>query len=232
MASLFISFFWSAVLVDMAASQSQLGQDKWVLSKFAAPRYFLEVGANDGIVLSNTYELEKAGWNGMCVDPFPQNHEHRRSKLVVAAVAASVKNVTFHRAGVYGGIKDNLGLHAFEALKGDAIKTTTRTLGEVLATEQAPSHIDYFSLDTEGSEYDILSTFPFWNYTFGVITVEHNNEEPKKSMIRELLNYHGYMLEREVEFDDWFVSKCVSGKVVPTSRHHRTARSRAGRKDV
>ena len=62
--------------------------------------------------------------------------------------------------------------------------------------------------------------------------MEHNNEEPKRSMIRELLNYHGYMLEREVEFDDWFVSKGVSGKGKPTSRHHRTAHSRAGRKGM
>ena len=69
--------------------------------------------------------------------------------------------------------------------------------------------------------------------------MEHNNEEPKKSMIRELLNYHGYMLERDVGleqgvlgFDDWFVSKCVSGQGMPTSGLHRTARSRAGRKDV
>ena len=214
---MFLHSLWLAAAVvvgsglRIALCQSQLGQDRWVLSKFATPRYFLEVGANDGVALSNTYELEKAGWTGLSIDPFPKNREQRHTKLVVAAVASSVRNVTFVRADEYGGIKEHLGLHAAKALTSEAVTLTTRTLTEILETENAPSYIDYMSLDTEGSEYDILSSFPFWKYTLGLISVEHNNEEPKKSMIRELLDYHGYMLERQVDFDDWFVSRCVPG---------------------
>ena len=218
----------AACLVHLALAQSQLGQDSWVLSKFGGPRFFLDVGANDGVLLSNTYELENAGWTGLCIDPFPQNHQHRRAKVVEAAVAASVRNVTFHRADEVSGIKDYLGTHAELALQGQPVILTTRTLGEILDTENAPSYIDYMSLDTEGSEYDILSTFPFWKYRFGLISVEHNREEPKKTMVRELLDYHGYMLEREVEIDDWFVSKCVASKGEPAIRHRRSALRRGG----
>jgi hypothetical protein len=44
---------------------------------------------------------------------------------------------------------------------GRVMAMETRTLESVLDEAHAPDYIDYMSLDTEGSELDILSTFPF-----------------------------------------------------------------------
>ncbi|MBK7635080.1 MAG: FkbM family methyltransferase [Saprospiraceae bacterium] len=52
-------------------------------------------------------------------------------------------------------------------------------------------HIDYLSIDTEGSEYDILSSFNFDRYTFGIITVEHNYTA-YRDRIKDLLESKGY----------------------------------------
>lgn len=213
---------------------SQIGQDEWVLSLFGGPRYFVDIGANDGHMLSNTVKLEQAGWHGVCIDPFPSNHEDRKCTLIKAAVAGSARNVTFLEAGTGGGIDDLLGVNKGLVDRSKAVHLTTRTLEDILQEVNAPSYIDYLSLDSEGSELDILSTFPFWKYRFGAVTIETNGEEPKRTQIRQLMRYHGYILEREaLGQDDWFVSSCASpSKVASFDVRYvdgRTSKSRMAR---
>jgi len=54
---------------------SQAGQDYWVYGEvFNEKRngFFLDIGAHDGIYLSNTLLLEKRyGWNGICIEGNP-----------------------------------------------------------------------------------------------------------------------------------------------------------------
>ena len=57
---------------------SQSGQDKWIVEKLFAGKQkgtFVDIGANDGITFSNTYFLEKMGWNGLAVEPIPSAYE-------------------------------------------------------------------------------------------------------------------------------------------------------------
>ena len=53
----------------------------------------------------------------------------------------------------------------------------------------------------------------FHRYTVGVITVEHNYDEPKRTQIRELLQRAGYVWAREVKWDDWFVHQSLAGRL-------------------
>ena len=41
-------------------------------------------------------------------------------------------------------------------------------------------------------------------YTFGLIDVEHNYIEPRRTQIRELLTSNGYVYIRENQFDDCY----------------------------
>ena len=188
---------------------SQFKQDEWVLS-MTRTRFFLDVGANDGEFENNTFELEKAGWTGICIDARPKNTESRRAKYIAAALASSERNVTF----VHKQISGHSGIHEMLLDQNKKQKSAehvevmqTRILADILDEHKAPKFIDYMSLDTEGAEYDILSSFPFYRYKFGLITVEHNFQEPKRSMIRQLLDFHGYRIAKEVSVDDWFVNK-------------------------
>ena len=57
---------------------SQLGQDLEVLSFYKNKQngYFVEIGASDGIKLSNTYLLEtKYNWKGICAEPIPDKYK-------------------------------------------------------------------------------------------------------------------------------------------------------------
>ena len=78
----------------------------------------------------------------------------------------------------------------------------TKTLTEVMDEHKAPRYIDYLSLDTEGSELEVLKGIDFKKYIFGYITVEHNLKEPIRSEIREFLYSKGYVFSRWNRFDD------------------------------
>ena len=66
--------------------------------------------------------------------------------------------------------------------------------------------VDLVSIDTEGSEYDILSTVDFDRWSFRVMTVEHNHE-PQRDQVVALLTSKGYrrVFEAVSRFDDWYV---------------------------
>ncbi len=82
----------------------------------------------------------------------------------------------------------------------------TISLSDLLDKYAAPRIVDYLSIDTEGSEYEILNGFNFEKYQFRVITCEHNFA-PQRDSIFALLSRHGYQrkFEQWSEFDDWYV---------------------------
>lgn len=186
---------------------SQLGQDEWVLSKFPTG-YFVDVGCYQAVYWSNTYLLEENGWKGIGIDPFPLFFESRKNTILEKAVIYDVENldVEFALSDEYSGIVNDINLHKNKIEGKPREKFKTQLLANILEKHQAPNFIEYLSLDTEGSEYKILSTFPFDKYKFGCITVEHNFEEPRRQQIRDLLFKNGYILAKEAQWDDWFSS--------------------------
>ena len=84
------------------------------------------------------------------------------------------------------------------------IIVNTITLNDLLEKYNSPAFIDYLSLDTEGSELEILKSVNFKMYTFGLIDVEHNFIEPRRSQIRQLLTCNGYVYLRENQWDDCY----------------------------
>ena len=84
----------------------------------------------------------------------------------------------------------------------------TISLQDMLKKYNAPKQIDYLSIDTEGSEFEILSSFNFDEYDIKIITCEHNYTSMRKK-IYSLLTKNGY--ERKYNkyslFDDWYVKR-------------------------
>ena len=82
----------------------------------------------------------------------------------------------------------------------------TVSLNDLLAFWEAPRRIDYLSLDTEGSELDILQHFDFAAHDVRLITVEHNHTA-RRQPILELLTARGYRRKFETlsSVDDWYV---------------------------
>ncbi|MEO7100504.1 MAG: FkbM family methyltransferase [Luteolibacter sp.] len=205
---------WLAELRKRASSQIE--QDLWVLEKTSYKRggYFVEFGATNGILLSNTYLLEKEfGWHGLCAEPnptfFDELKKNRLCTVTNACIGAvSGELVEFIFAEVYGGMARDADSDNHKAKReayretGDTAILTTISLHDFLKAHDAPVTIDYLSIDTEGSEFSILEKFPFDQWDVRLLTIEHNFTEQRKS-IRNLLESHGYLCQ-EAQWDDWY----------------------------
>lgn len=205
---------WLAELSNRTTSQ--IGQDMWVLEKTSYKRggYFVEFGATNGILLSNTYLLEKEfAWRGLCAEPNPSSFlelkENRLCTVSNACIGAITgEQVEFIFAEAYGGMardadNDNhKGKREAYRNAGDTAILTTISLHDFLTEHNSPKIIDYISIDTEGSEFSILETFPFEQWDIRLMTIEHNFTE-KRPKIRRLLEARGYLCQ-EAEYDDWY----------------------------
>jgi hypothetical protein len=204
------NIFLSAMeALHIVSYPSQMGQDKWV-SETVFPGvttgFFLDVGSAGGVFLSNTVALERKGWTGICIDPFPSQMEGRTCKMLKEVVSGETgQHVTFHTAGILGGIADHLNTHKTEAEQSQPVEFITVALGEILERENAPRFIHFMSLDIEGAEFEALRSIHFDKYTFGALAIEHNFEEPKRTNILRLLEGHGYKRSHIWSHDDFYV---------------------------
>jgi len=177
---------------------SQIGQDSWILDKVVNPGFFVDIGAYDGVAFSNTLRLEQAGWTGICAEPLPSMFD-----AMVKARDCTCRRVAVHsRSGEalrFRVSEMDSGIEAYlPSVPNDwpAIEVQTISLNDLLEQDGAPSRIDYISLDTEGSELEILSTFDFDRWNVANWTVEHNDyryghNERSKELIR-IFSRYGY----------------------------------------
>ena len=200
-------------------SMSQLRQDLFVLCEtdFMRGGYFVEFGATNGHSLSNTHLLEKEfSWSGILAEPalvwHSELHANRPNssieELCVWSDSDSLLEFSettdpeLSTLDFFGSIDHSVA----KARKVRSYNVQTISLLDLLRKYNAPKHIDYLSIDTEGSEFEILNSFDFTEYSFGVITCEHNYGI-NRERIHKLLCRNGYSrkLEKLSLFDDWYV---------------------------
>jgi len=194
-------------------SYAQLSQDYAVLQYYYYKRngFFVDIGAYDGTYLSNTYLLESRwGWTGICAEPLPteftQLTKVRPESICVNQAVFSIGDIEidYAVAGLFSGIVEYLDCHK-EFKTAPRIKVQTITLNDLLTRYNAPSYIEYLSLDTEGTELEILKSVDFNKYRFGLIHLEHNAMEPIRTEIRTFLEAKGYQFRRENQWDDEYI---------------------------
>ncbi len=212
--------FLAHCLERFPQSKAHLLQDLYVTYKLANKKggFFVEFGATDGIFLSNTYYLEKnLGWQGVLAEPFPKWRDplrsNRSAKIDYRCVwRESGKKLEFLAANRYPELS-SLKSFAANDLHADArlidaetLIVETISLNDLLLEHAAPGMIDYLSIDTEGSEFDILDSFDFEKFKIRVITVEHNFKPEIRESIRRLLEAQGFVREFEMfsKADDWY----------------------------
>jgi FkbM family methyltransferase len=197
-------------------SKSQLKQDLFVLLELDFKRngFFVEFGATNGIGLSNSYLLEKEFlWDGIVAEPAKVWHKdlrtNRSCNIETNCVWRDSDSVLTFNEGDDAELS-TIADYAESDFHNRTVESTYQvksiSLNDLLSKYNAPEIIDYLSIDTEGSEYEILKSFDFNKYKFNVITCEHNFA-PIREKIYKLLTDNGYVrkyigLSR---WDDWYV---------------------------
>lgn len=201
----------------LGKSKAQLRQDLFVLSELNFKRngYFVEFGATNGMALSNTYMLEKEfGWTGILAEParcwHDDLHVNRTSHVDSRCIWRNTGSVlAFNEVDIPElssiGSQGLMDLHRKARTKGTTYNVDTVSLLDLLKGYDAPQDIDYLSIDTEGSEFEILNAFDFSKFQIRVITCEHNFTS-KREQVFDLLTSKGYMrkFEHISRFDDWY----------------------------
>jgi FkbM family methyltransferase len=172
--------------------------------------FFVEVGANDPFLLSQTWILEQKGWSGVLVEPLAaccaDLRRHRNARVVQVACGAphQIGTATFHVAGA----RSSLVRNAFDAnVRYEATETVqVVTLTEVLQQVAAPSVIDFLSIDTEGTEGDVLKGLDLTRFQPTLILVEYHVHS--LALHRQLYNM-GYKLIRRTKDNNWYIPRTM-----------------------
>ena len=204
---------------------SQYGQDEYLHQQFFADKkdgVFVEIGAHDGVKFSNTLFFEKQGWRGLCVEPIFerfQELEKNRNCHCVHGVAFNRKgNVQFKQVSGYAEMLSGI-TYEYDPRHKQRIERETKHHGGEVKTILVPSyrletlldkynmtHIDYMSIDTEGSELGVLHGINFRKVQIDVIGIEENYPDTF-TPIQTFLQHRGYRLHTKIGCDCIFVLK-------------------------
>ena len=209
---------------------SQYGQDqkimKWLYSERVSdeqfydltgdePRkgVFIELGAGDGLDKSNSLAFEeKLGWTGLLIEASPslysQLQQNRPNATCVRACAAgSAIEKVFAEDGLSGG---TIAIQ-LQNENSTWISVTCQSLSSLIDMHLGDrgSHIDYLSLDVEGSELEILRSFNFHKHKVDVISIEVPDFLPEimYKRLSKLLIRNGYRFLERIVIDEIWVRR-------------------------
>ena len=219
---------------DKKNIKSQLYQDVFasfiIGNKF--DKTFLEFGATNGLDLSNTFMLEASfGWKGVLSEPSPQWHtslkvNRKNSNIITKCIwTESNKKLDFFESDagelstlsnyLENDIKSMPGNTRLRKKSGKLIKVETISLNDVIKNyfqNKAPS---YISIDTEGSEFEILNFFDFKKFKPVLFTIEHNFTKSQIEIDNLMISKNYIRVFREITaFDAWYVLKDVYNELI------------------
>ncbi len=205
----FLLFSFIFVVPLQAAYTSQIGQDRFLNERFFKNKrdgLFIDIGANDGIKHSNSYFFEKElGWSGICFEPLPwafaKLEQNRGCICINACVAKNPGVVDF--IAVKGAPEQLSGMvktydpRHLRRLKFELVRDGgTYSISKInavslnaIAAQHGIDHVDFLSVDTEGSELIILKSIDYEKMTIDAIAVENNYKTDK---IRPFLESKGF----------------------------------------
>lgn len=192
--------------------------------------FYVELGAHDGALASNTYYFElNKGWKGVLIEPSPNlflscNSRRGLNNFVFCNACVPfdfkedfVQMKYLSSMTISDGLELDLGDYNEFIERGDkglidgecsfVFGAKSATLTSLLDESNAPSLIDFISLDVEGAELDVLKGLDFGKYNFKYMVVECRD-------VKRLTNYlsnYGYGLEEKMTHHDYLFKYTGNG---------------------
>jgi FkbM family methyltransferase len=205
---------------------AQNGEDYILCTFFSFKEdgYFVDVGAFDGIHLSNSYCFELLGWRGVCVEPQKIYYElccsNRPLSVCIHAACAdsdAINEITISTdiTGLFSGVNldnEQKNIHEHYRAIGQSLADTKKevvpaTTLNALLTKHLPSEpvVDFISIDVEGFEKNVLEGLDLSKFAPRILLVETSTDEDL-STISEYLAQHGYTFARRVGPNSYFTT--------------------------
>ena len=206
---------------------SQLYQDMFAdfILRNNSSKTFLEFGATDGLNLSNSYSLENfLNWKGVLAEPDPQWHEMLKynrpnSRIIFDCIWIKSNEKLDFISSNHGELstiekykysdKESMPANSDNRNNNSQkIRVNTISLNDLINIEFDNTAPSYISIDTEGSEYEIIKSFNFKKYRPQIFTIEHNHTKLEKK-IDDILKHNNYerIFRNLTAFDGWYVNK-------------------------
>ena len=182
----------------------------------------IEVGASDGIKGSNTKYFEERGWDVLCIEP---NTEHTESleanrKLVRYFACGNLNKTEVLHVFKIGESNTSSSLTSLTPDKrlvedySDIINSrheaqvSVRTLGHILENEVGSTSfdnikkIDFVSVDTEGTEIEVVKGLDLHKYNVKLLVIENNYNDLS---VEKYMNAQGYKKDQRYKINDFYI---------------------------
>lgn len=171
------------------------------------PGFFVEVGANDPELISQSWHLEQIGWRGVLIEPLPDYAERLRKtrqakvyELASTSPELAGRPLMLHVAGPLSAIDP--ARMASGAVPEQTIAVATRTLDDVLRDAGAPRPLDFVSIDVEGHELEVLRGFDLAYWQPRLVLLEDHVADLSR---HRYMQRAGYRLIRRSGDNGWYV---------------------------
>ncbi len=158
----------------------------------------LSLGENDGITLSNSYDLIKLGWGADLFEPVKECHKK---------IVELYKNNSKVFAHPYG-IHEKTGKQTFYLTDDTLVASLNKDLAaswggnfidveldflsvEDMLLQCVYGKFEFITIDCEGSDLAILEQLDLTKLGCECICLEHGNNEPNYKRMKEICNSHG-----------------------------------------
>ncbi len=195
-----------------------------LVTEFVCEEWVIDVGANDGIAVSNSLPFVKRGWRAVLIEPAPAVFKK------LAANHGQLKNVTCLQvaccecpgeAELYIGSDGEDGFLSTlstatnewmdKARTSQSVKVKTDTLTNILASQNAPARPGILLVDCEGMDYEALLGLDFSRFRPTIVVTEEYEWEPAKHAAKySFLIHANYSLFQKVGCNTIWIDRTAS----------------------
>jgi FkbM family methyltransferase len=198
---------------------SQQEEDSFLYQKYLNYEngFFIELGAMNGVIYSNTLFFEKTlNWSGILIEPTNQYNEllHNRPNCYNFnyAISEIEGEVEFLGSGALGGMIHTMNdghKYGWKLDETEPYKVKSMPISKVIK-ELNIERVDLFSIDVEGGELEVLTTFD-WTIPVYIILIEmaHNGTEEGKikcEKCRDYIRKLGFVLDSEIGCNEVWIN--------------------------
>lgn len=204
-----LEYRWLAMPMFRHNVYSQNGEDsviEFILQKLPQmPRFVIDIGANDGIVASNSrFLIQKYEFGGLLIEPFEE------AFVKLEALYKNLPDVTLKQVAV-GPVDQETGTMTWHG-HFDNLPTRVRDVNAIFAEAHVPPEIGFLSIDIDGHENEVLQSVNWSQYWpwFVIAEIDSGSDTNLQTQmnIKDRAGYHPVLHIGNV----FYIRKDVAGR--------------------